>query len=340
VKNAVDANRSKPVPAETPSANVSFPGRVRAALFGEPGTFDGAPFTRAIIWANVIVFVAQLVVARDPIALMIMPADVVLAFGANESALTIGDGQVATMLTSCFLHASILHIGFNMVALRSVGPFVERAVGTARFAPMYVASGIAGSALSAITGWIRLRPSVSVGASGAICGVIGAAMIIGARTQGWRGPLTQAMGRWLATIFILGALPQVKIDNAAHAGGAIAGALVASLWRRGVRHEKLAEQISAGACAALCVLAAIVVGLSHARDPDYRTTAERWYARATHALAMKDCRGAVRGLFVVGTVAPEALETRSLAVQVNRHCPRELAQTGVELRDELPPQQR
>src|SRR5262249_50316108 len=145
-----------------------------------------APLTRALIVANVAIFVVQLLVSRSRAGLVAMPEPAMLAFGANYAPFTVGDLRVETLVTSCFLHFSAMHLAFNMYALRQVGPFVERSVGPARFLPMFVVTGIVGSAASALLGWFTHPERLSAGASGAICGVIGAAMVLDGRTEGWR----------------------------------------------------------------------------------------------------------------------------------------------------------
>ena len=69
-------------------------------------------------------------------------------------------------------------------------------------------------------------------------GLIGAMLVLGARTQGWRGPLTRQMAGWLAFLFVLGLAKNlqggmVQVDNAAHIGGALGGVIIAATWRRG-----------------------------------------------------------------------------------------------------------
>ena len=56
-------------------------------------------------------------------------------------------------VTACFLHAGLVHLAFNMIALWQAGPLVERAVGSARMAPMYLVAGVFGNLLSVLYGW-------------------------------------------------------------------------------------------------------------------------------------------------------------------------------------------
>src|SRR5688500_8586139 len=119
-----------------------------------------APMTGALIATNIGVFVAQVFLAGSPRFALGGGAGqdanvwsaVLRWLGANHSTFTIADNRLETLVTSCFLHGSALHLAFNMVVLYQVGPFLERAVGRARFLPLYLGAGIAGSAVSAIAG--------------------------------------------------------------------------------------------------------------------------------------------------------------------------------------------
>lgn len=204
----------------------------------------------AITAINVAVFLLELLVDGEMSALLAPKPTTMMALGANYGPATLHEGRIETLLASCFLHFGLLHIGFNMVALRQIGPFVERLVGPGRFALMYVMTGIFGSLTSAAwtpfvrwAGGAMFSPGseygealmsrasgVSAGASGAICGVIGAALVIGVRSEGWRSPIASATARWLGTIVLFGLF--LRLDNAAHLGGAASGALIAALWRR------------------------------------------------------------------------------------------------------------
>ena len=81
------------------------------------------------------------------------PTRQTLALGASYSLATVGEGRWETLVTACFLHAASLHLGFNMLALWQAGPLVERAVGSARMAPMYLVAGAFGNLLSVAYGW-------------------------------------------------------------------------------------------------------------------------------------------------------------------------------------------
>jgi rhomboid protease GluP len=123
-----------------------------------------------------------------------------------------------------FLHASLLHIVFNMWVLMDVGPSIEELYGSARYLFIYVVTGVGGYLVSSGIGG---RPSV--GASGALLGLIG---VLLATTIGRRGSGSQMLRsqliRWLIYIAVWGLLFP-GIDNYAHAGGFVTGFILGKL---------------------------------------------------------------------------------------------------------------
>jgi rhomboid protease GluP len=132
------------------------------------------------------------------------------------------------LLTSMFMHAGVAHLAWNMVALIQLGSLAHRFYGTAGFAVLYIGAGLGGALLSLKFGAAQ---AVSVGASGAIFGLLGA-IVASAMTK------RQAMGKENAKgLMVMGAVyvafnvfvgfTTPGIDNAAHLGGLITGALIA-----------------------------------------------------------------------------------------------------------------
>ncbi|GAC1658048.1 MAG: rhomboid family intramembrane serine protease [Candidatus Elarobacter sp.] len=154
-----------------------------------------------------------------------------------------------TVVTSMFLHGSILHIGFNMLFLFVFGPAVESLCGHVRFLAFYLLCGIAGG-----TAQIAIGPGSHVpalGASGAIAGVLGAYLVnypfarirtivpIGCFPLFLRLPAILVIGLWAGTQFVTGfgtisdraAESQGGIAYFAHIGGFCAGVLTIGLFR-------------------------------------------------------------------------------------------------------------
>lgn len=149
-------------------------------------------------------------------------------FGAKSND-DIASGEWWRLLTCAFLHGGWEHLAFNAYALFVVGSFVESAYGRVRFVAIYVLSALGGSLAS-----YALVKSPSVGASGAIFGLVGAGML-----SFWRGERETVaalgpkqlvfLGLWAAQSLMAGFKPDSGIDNAAHVGGLATGLAVAMI---------------------------------------------------------------------------------------------------------------
>jgi membrane associated rhomboid family serine protease len=133
------------------------------------------------------------------------------------------------LLTAAFLHGSIIHIGFNMFALAWLGAPVERYIGSGRYLALYLVSGLAGSAGALIANPL----SVTVGASGAVFGILGALLIIEYQTT---GKITgQAFTLILINLAFSFTVAGISIGG--HIGGLIGGVLaMLSMSRFGRGH--------------------------------------------------------------------------------------------------------
>ena len=87
----------------------------------------------------------------------------------------VADGDYWRLLTAAFLHGSLLHIAFNMYALYLFGPFVEKALGTVRFIAAYLTTAIASSVF---VYWLERPELPTIGASGAVFGLFGMALLL------------------------------------------------------------------------------------------------------------------------------------------------------------------
>jgi len=121
------------------------------------------------------------------------------------------------LITAIFLHGSLLHIGFNMWVLMDLAPTIEELYGSARFLFVFIATGVCGYVLSAVTG------HQSVGASGSLLGLVGLllALTSGRQSIGMRMLRSQLL-YWLVYIAVIGLL-MPGIDNYAHIGGFVSG---------------------------------------------------------------------------------------------------------------------
>jgi rhomboid protease GluP len=285
------------------------------------GAFTGAPVTLTIILVNLVIFAAEVIDSHSLASLLNVPIDVSLVFGANYAPLTLALGQYDRLVACCFLHGSLLHVGLNMWSLRQIGPFAERTVGSARYSVLYVLTGIAGSAASILWGLASGRvPVPSVGASGAICGVMGAALVLGVRLEGWQSGIARQIGFWVLVIVAYGATVQ-GIDNAAHVGGIVSGCIIASIWRRGIHYSRTATLLSLGLSAAVCVAAGGAVVWRDATDPFGQLDANDRSNQVVLALKRHNCAGARRALVATEAVSPPTPDLTGLRLEVDRACP-------------------
>ncbi|MBQ4583623.1 MAG: rhomboid family intramembrane serine protease [Bacilli bacterium] len=140
--------------------------------------------------------------------------------GANEK-ISILAGQVYRLFTYMFLHGNITHIFVNMYSLAVIGNQIETFLGKAKFLAIYLFSGITAGLLSAI-----LTGGISIGASGAIFGLLGALLYFGYH---YRIYLGEALKRQIIPIILLNLVIGFiipGIDNAAHIGGLVGGFLM------------------------------------------------------------------------------------------------------------------
>ncbi|MGE3958814.1 MAG: rhomboid family intramembrane serine protease [Vicinamibacterales bacterium] len=141
--------------------------------------------------------------------------------GASGSGPVFGYGRWWTILSATWLHGGLLHLLMNMMSVRNLGPGTAEIMGPARTIVIYVVSGACGFLLSAFMG-----STLTVGASAAICGLIGALVHYG-RKSGSSAIYNQAI-QWAIAILAFGFLFP-GIDNWAHAGGFAGGYVVSAL---------------------------------------------------------------------------------------------------------------
>jgi membrane associated rhomboid family serine protease len=162
----------------------------------------------------------------------------------------VADGDWWRIITAGFLHAGILHLAFNMYFLYFLGTLLEPEIGKLRFAIIYVVSLLGGS-----FGALALSPdAVTVGASGAVFGLMGAA-IIAMRARGI-DPMQSGLGiTLLLNLGITLVIPGISIGG--HIGGLVAGGIVGYLMFELAERRRSTMTPVLGACVALAVALAI-----------------------------------------------------------------------------------
>ena len=197
---------------------------VRRASFAR--TTD-ALVTKTLIGINVVVYLMELATGASLTGTGGTVFEKGALFVGNEF-IGLAAGEWWRLVTAGFLHAGIIHIGFNMLLLWWFGSELERGLGRLRFLAIYFVSLLAGSA-----GAILLDPQVAtVGASGAVFGLFGAAFILERQAGITRGPAFTIIVFNLVLSFLL---PGISIGG--HIGGLVGGALcMLALTRLGRAH--------------------------------------------------------------------------------------------------------
>ena len=167
----------------------------------------------------------------------------------------VADGDYWRLVTSGFLHAGLLHLLFNMYALYILGTMLEPAVGRLRFVLIYAVSLLAGS-----LGVLLIAPDEpTVGASGAVFGLMGAAIVI-MRSRGI-DPMASGLPLWLGlNLVITFAIPGISIGG--HIGGLIGGiiaALVLFELPERIRLPQRGANVLAGALGVAAIVASLAV---------------------------------------------------------------------------------
>ena len=203
--------------------------------------------TYALIAINVIVFVAM---AASGGGFVSRGGGEVFQNGAL-AAVFVADGEWWRIITAGFLHAGILHLAFNMYFLWFLGNLMEPEIGKLRFAIIYFVSLLGGS-----FGALLLSPDAfTVGASGAVFGAMGAA-IIAMRARGI-DPMQSGLGMTLLlNLGITFVIPGISIGG--HLGGLVAGGIVGYLMFEVAERRRIAMTPVVGVCIALAGV--LVVG--------------------------------------------------------------------------------
>lgn len=183
-------------------------------VYRGPVEFD-AIATKVLIGANLVVFVLVMVAGG-------LSGQILLDFGLNAIPIA-EEGEAYRILSSGVLHDGPLHIAANMWSLWVVGPLVERTLGTPRFIALYFVALAAGA-----FGALLVDPlAFTVGASGAIFGLFGAAFVL-AQFGGHRSIANQIGAVLAINVFITFAFPILSIGG--HIGGLAGGSALAATY--------------------------------------------------------------------------------------------------------------
>ncbi len=176
--------------------------------------------TKILLLINTVVFILSFAMGQDEIIRM---------FSNFGPAVKVG--ELYRLITGAFVHVDAIHFLFNMYALYIIGPQLENFFGKWKYLTIYLGSAIVGSFLS-----IMFNPSVvSIGASGAIFGLLGALVYFGYHYRVYLDSVIKSQIIPLILLNLLIGFMSTGIDNAAHIGGLIGGVLVSMAV--GVRYK-------------------------------------------------------------------------------------------------------
>jgi membrane associated rhomboid family serine protease len=164
----------------------------------------------------------------------------------------VADGAYGELVTSMFTHVQVWHIGFNMLALYIIGPQLETILGHARFLALYLLSGLVGSAT---VYWLADERSPTIGASGAIFGLMAALLVVAVKVRGD----VQGLLTLVAVNVVITVLGASFISWQGHLGGFVGGAVLASVLVYAPRRQRTRWQVVGLAAVAAAVAVAVVL---------------------------------------------------------------------------------
>jgi len=208
---------------------------------------------KAIITVNIIFYALSLLLSThggpsfNPLSMLTPDRTSLLLLGETGTIPIDRFGRYWTILSANYLHGGILHILFNLMALRQIAPWVIQEYGTSRMFVIYTLGGMCGYVVSYLAG-----VPFTIGASAAICGLIGALLYFGRSRGGVYGSAVyREVGGWVIGLFIFGLL-MPGINNWGHGGGIVGGMVVGMLLGYGERRpETAAHRVLALLCALL-----------------------------------------------------------------------------------------
>jgi membrane associated rhomboid family serine protease len=220
---------------------------------------DELAVTKALLGLNVGIFLVNLLqgatLGRNGGSLFESWLLVAQAQDSSGAIVGVAEGQWWRLLTAAFLHGSLIHLLFNMYFLWVIGAPMEAALGRARFLSLYLACALAGSA-----GALLLDPDrATVGASGALFGILGAAVVF--EQQGMNVLGGSALGVAVLNFAITLLIPNISLGG--HAGGFVGGLLCGLALTRFGRGHAAYGRLGGIGYATMVVVAVASVALAY-----------------------------------------------------------------------------
>jgi membrane associated rhomboid family serine protease len=226
----------------------------------------GSLVTKTLIGINVAVFVLNLAqggsLGRTGGELFQDGALIGYGIYPDGTPVGVGDGEWWRLITSAFLHGSIIHLGLNMLMLWWIGAPIEAAIGRGRFLMLYLVSGLAGAAGALL---LSDPNQITVGASGAIFGLLGAALVFERQRNYILGG--SALSIIILNLVLTFAVPNISIGG--HVGGLVGGALCGLALSRGGRTHVIYGRPGLLGIAGVVAVGVLSVILSYVRVETY-----------------------------------------------------------------------
>jgi rhomboid protease GluP len=179
---------------------------------------------------NIVYYIISLIMTRNhsftlnPLGLLAPGQTSLLLLGATGTIPVDEYGRFWSLLSANYLHGGLLHIAFNLMAFRQIAPRVSQEYGNSRMFTIYTLGGVGGYILSYLAGI-----PFTIGASAAICALIGSLLYYGKSRGGTYGTMVyREFGGWVVSLFLFGFIVP-GINNWAHGGGIISGILLGIL---------------------------------------------------------------------------------------------------------------
>ena len=172
------------------------------------------------------------------------------------------EGRWWTLITAIYLHGGLLHIFFNVMWIRQLGPLVEELYGPYRLFVIFTVAGVVGFLFSTLIAPVTAGgfPRSSLGASGSIFGLLAAAIVYGRKVGSTL--FTRQFLQWAVLLFVFGFIMS-GVDNWAHAGGFVGGYAISYLFSKNPgSREGLGTYVAAGVCVVLTIAAFVLQFLS------------------------------------------------------------------------------
>lgn len=214
------------------------------------GALDGDWLVKTLISANVLFFALSLILSGSTgeSGRFLSPGQTsLMLLGATGTYPIDNFGRFWTVVSANYLHSGIIHLIFNLMALKQIAPWVSTEYGTSRMFVIYTLGGVFGFVVSYLAG-----VPFTIGASAAVCSLIGSLLYYGKSRGGVYGSSVYSeVSGWVISIFVFGLLFP-GINNWGHGGGLIGGILLGALVGY---NERRRENQYDQALALLCALA-------------------------------------------------------------------------------------